>query len=77
MFNQIQAYRLRHLRSLTVSLAVAFLTLSLAVLLIASSMETYFSIKTQRRVVANQLQLIAQDAANTVGGFIQEKFQAL
>jgi signal transduction histidine kinase len=64
-------------RSLTATLATAFLALSVAVLLIASSFQMYFNFQTQQEVVAGKQQLIAQDAANTVASFIQEKFSIL
>ncbi len=64
-------------RSLTVSLAMAFLTLILAILLIATVFEIYFSFQTQRKVIARQQHLIAKDAANTVKVFVQEKIRVL
>jgi methyl-accepting chemotaxis protein len=67
----------RNLRSFTVTLAIAFLALSATVLVIASSLDIYFSLQTQREVIAEQQQLIARDAAKDVSGFIQEKFSVL
>ena len=67
----------RNLRSLTVTLAVAFLALSAASLSISTSLDFYFTIQAQRGYIADQQQLIAKDAANTVKGFIQEKFSVL
>jgi anti-anti-sigma regulatory factor/HAMP domain-containing protein len=64
-------------RSLTATLAIAFLALSVVVLLIASSLEMYFNFQTQREIVASKQQLIAQDAANTVTSFIQERYSVL
>jgi GAF domain-containing protein/HAMP domain-containing protein len=64
-------------RSLTVTLAVAFLSLSVAVLLIASSLQIFFNFQTQRVIVASKQQLIAREAANTVTSFILEKFSVL
>jgi methyl-accepting chemotaxis protein len=64
-------------RSLTATLAIAFLALSVAVLLIAGSIQMYLNFQTQQKIVAGQQQLIAQDAANTVASFIQEKFSNL
>jgi len=61
-------------RSLTATLAIAFFSLSLVVLLISSCLETYFSFQTQRKVVAAQQHFIAKDAAKTVKLFVQEKF---
>jgi signal transduction histidine kinase len=64
-------------RSLTATLALAFLALSVTVLTVASSFEMYFSVQTQREAAASNQQLIAQDAANTVASFIQERFSIL
>jgi two-component system, sensor histidine kinase and response regulator len=64
-------------RSLTVTLAIYFLALSAGVLLIASSLDMYFSFLSQQNLVGAQQQLIAQDAANTVKAFIQRKFEIL
>lgn len=64
-------------RSLTVTLAVAFLTLIAAVLLIANSLQMYFNFRVQRDIITDRQQLIAQKAANTVKNFIQGKFDIL
>jgi putative methionine-R-sulfoxide reductase with GAF domain len=64
-------------RSLTVTLALAFLALSVVVLLIAGGLQIFFNFQTQREIVAEKQQLVAQEAANTVAGFIQEKFSEL
>ena len=61
-------------RSLTVTLAIAFVALSLITLLAASSLELYFNIRSQQEVVAGEQRLIAQDAANQVRSFIQTRF---
>ena len=64
-------------RSLTVTLAIAFLTLSAVVLLIASSFDIYFNFRSQEKLVATQQQFIAQEAANSVKTFIHRKFEVL
>jgi GAF domain-containing protein/HAMP domain-containing protein len=64
-------------RSLTVTLALAFLALSVVVLLIAGGLQIFFNFQTQREIVASKQQLVAQEAANAVAGFIQEKFSML
>jgi len=64
-------------RSLTVLLALAFLALSVIVLLISSGLQLFFNFQTQRRLVASQQQLIAREAASTVAGFVQGKFSEL
>lgn len=64
-------------RSLTATLAIAFLTLSVVVLLVASSIEVYLNFRAEQEIISSQQQLIAQEAANTVASFIQEKFSVL
>jgi len=62
---------------LTATLAIAFLGLSAIVLLIAGSLDMYFNFQSQQKLFANEQQLIAQDAANRVKSFIQEKLKVL
>jgi putative methionine-R-sulfoxide reductase with GAF domain/HAMP domain-containing protein len=69
--------RSRRLPSLAASLTVAFLGLSVVALLVAGGFQLYFSIRAQRESVARQQQFIAQDAANAVVSFVQEKFTLL
>lgn len=64
----------RNFRSLTVTLAVAFLALGAVVILISSTLNIHFTLQTQQEVIAEQQQLIAGDAADTVRDFIQDKF---
>jgi GAF domain-containing protein/HAMP domain-containing protein len=73
----VQMERPKRSRSLTATLALAFLALSVTVLIVASSFEMYFSVQTQREAAASNQRLIAQDAANTVASFIQERFSIL
>jgi methyl-accepting chemotaxis protein len=49
----------------------------LAVLLIATSIEIYFSFQIQQKVVASQLLQVAEDAADKVKSFVLGKFHAL
>ncbi len=77
MSTQIKAEKPKTSRSLTATLAISFLALSVAVLLIASSLEIFFNFQTQQELVASKQQLIAQDAAKTVASFVQEKFGVL
>ncbi|MCX6814356.1 MAG: cache domain-containing protein [Candidatus Aenigmarchaeota archaeon] len=77
MPTQNEAKKGRNFRSLTVTLALAFLALSTVVLLIASGLELYFNFQTQQQVIVSQQQLIAQDAANTVKSFVQDKFSMM
>jgi GAF domain-containing protein/HAMP domain-containing protein len=74
---QMEVEKPKTSRSLAATLATAFLAFSVAVLLIASSFEMYTNFQTQREIVAGKQQLVAQDAANTVASFIQEKFSML
>jgi PAS domain S-box-containing protein len=67
----------RKFRSLTVTLAIAFLALSVVVLLIASSLSMYFSFQNQQKFIINEQRFIAQNAANTVKNFVQEKLGIL
>jgi PAS domain S-box-containing protein len=69
--------KIRAFRSLTVTLSMAFLLLTLMILLITGGLETYISFKTQQKAISSQEQLIARGAADAVNGFIQEKFSIL
>lgn len=64
-------------RSLTVTLAFAFLALSTVVLLISSSLNIYFGFQNQRKVIDVQQQFVAQKAAYSVKEFINDKFNIL
>ncbi len=63
--------------SLTTTLAIAFLVLSVVVLLIANGLQVLSSITTQQQVIAGKLQLIAQAASQPVSSFIRDKFRVL
>jgi methyl-accepting chemotaxis protein len=67
----------RKFRSLTFTLAVSFLFLSLILLIIITGVNVYFNFISQQKLINNQQQLIARDAAIEVNGFIQEKFNVL
>lgn len=64
-------------RGLAVTLAVAFSAVSLAVILITNGLETYYNFQTQQIVIASQQRVVAEEAANTVKDFIQDKIDAL
>jgi GAF domain-containing protein/HAMP domain-containing protein len=64
-------------RSLAATLASAFLTLSLAVLLISGGIQLFFNIQSQQQAITNQQQIIAENAAKSVSGFIDANFSAL
>ena len=74
---QIEAEEKKKPRSLTATLSIAFIALSLAVLLIAGCFGIYHHFQTERENVAVKQQNIAYDAASTVASFIQEKFSIL
>ena len=74
---KLQLKRPIRFRSLTVTLAFAFLIVSLFVLFLYSSLSIYFSFRNQREVINVQQQLIAQKAADSVKEFIDDKFTAL
>jgi len=63
--------------SLTTTLAMAFLGLSVVVLLLSSGLQLFSNVQAQQETIASQQQLIAQDATRTVVGFIQEQFSVL
>ncbi len=67
----------RPFRSLTTTLTKMFLLSGLFVLLISTILGLYFSFQTQKQVVVGEQQLLAQNAANTVRGFLEEKFRVL
>ena len=67
----------RTARSLATTLAIAFFTLSVIVLLVNGGFALYTNIRTYQESVSVQQQLIAQDASKTVSTFIQEKFNTM
>jgi methyl-accepting chemotaxis protein len=73
----VEKKRAMNLRSLMVTLAVAFLALSAVVLVISNALNIYFTYEIQQEAIASQQQMIANDAADAVKGFIQEKFGML
>jgi methyl-accepting chemotaxis protein len=64
-------------RSMTTTLAFAFVALSVIVLLIAGGAGIYFHYQAQRETITRQQQLIAYDAASQVVNFVQRKFDKL
>jgi len=77
MAEKVERKRSPKSRSLTATLAIAFVALSLVVLLAASSLQLYAYFLAQQAVVAGEQRLIAQQAANEVQSFIQERFGEL
>jgi hypothetical protein len=64
-------------RSLTVNLAIAFLTLTLVVLLMATLLESYTSIRALRVGISNQQRLTAQEGAYKANVFFQKNADLL
>ena len=77
MTDKVERNRSSKSRSLTATLAIAFVALSLVVLLVASSLQLYAYFLAQQAVVAGEQRLIAQQAVSSVASFIQEKFSVL
>ena len=67
----------RTTRGLSATLAIAFLTLSVAALLTNGAIAIYANIQRERSVVFAQQVLVAQDASDEVSGFFEDKFQTL
>lgn len=64
-------------RSLATTLAIAFITLSVVILLVNGGFALYTNIRVYQESVAAQQQLVAADASKAVSTFIQEKFNTL
>ena len=64
-------------RSLKISLAIAFLSLSVFVLLISSCIELYFDFKSSEKAISFQQQFMAQKAADAVKNYIEKKIDIL
>ncbi len=64
-------------RNLVTTLTTAFAALSAVALLVASLSQILFNFQAQQENVASRQQIIAREAANTVAGFVQEKFSEL
>jgi methyl-accepting chemotaxis protein len=63
--------------SLTTTLALAFFTLSVVVLLISGIVQIIAYYQTQQETIASKQRLIASDATSQVSGFIQTKIGAM
>jgi HAMP domain-containing protein len=63
--------------SLTTSLTLTFFLLCAIILFGVVGLETYFQYRMQANVVSADQQTIARNAANTVEGFVQDKFSVL
>lgn len=71
------AKRHRSTRSLTVTLSLAFFSLSAVALLVSTGLLLLASIRAQERVILSTQQFIAQDFSDKVSNFIEEKFSSL
>jgi PAS domain S-box-containing protein len=74
---KVKVKKTKSFRSLKATLAIAFLSLSAIVLLIAGSLNMYFNFQSQQKLLSNEQRLIAQNAANRVESYIQEKLKVL
>ena len=64
-------------RSLATTLAIAFFTLSVVILLVNSGFALYTNIRTYQDSITSQQQYLAERAGQEVSAFIQDKFIAL
>ena len=64
-------------RSLAATLATAFFTLSVVVLLVSSGLQLYSNIQTQQTAISSQQLLVAQEASKTISNFIDDNFRSL
>ena len=64
-------------RSLTVTLAIAFFSLSAVVLLVVGGLNLYLNFQAQQKVISSQQELIAGEASKTVSSFIEGQFGVL
>jgi len=67
----------RPARSLSATLATAFLALSLLILLASGGLQLFYNVQTQQQAVSSQQQVVAQNAARTVSSFIEQNFTVL
>jgi len=67
----------RAFRSLAVTLTVAFLLVSLLILLIAISLEVFFGFQAQQKLIAREQSLVIEEAAGSVRKFVQERLDLL
>jgi two-component system, cell cycle sensor histidine kinase and response regulator CckA len=67
----------RKFRSLAATLAISFSALIMIALLIACSLQMYFSFQAQQKILLTNQKLIAKNTANAVENFIHDKFSIL
>ncbi|MDD5172726.1 MAG: ATP-binding protein [Patescibacteria group bacterium] len=73
----MSSVKTKKFRSLLVTLTIVFLLLGLIIFLVSTGFEIYFNIESQGRMVNDQQHLIAQNAADAVKNFIENKFNLL
>ena len=64
-------------RSLAATLAIAFFTLSVVVLLVSSGLQIFSNVQTQQAAISSQQLLVAQEASKTISNFIEDDFRSL
>ncbi|HEX3002129.1 MAG TPA: PAS domain S-box protein [Methanoregula sp.] len=64
-------------RSLTVTLAIAFFAMSLAIVLVTTGLQGYSNYQNQQRTISFEQKLIAQGAADTVKSMVTDKMDKL
>lgn len=74
---EIKTKKTAYFRSLAGTLVISFSALIMVALIIASSLQMYFSFQAQQKVLIANKKLIAKNTANTVENFILEKFTIL
>lgn len=63
----------KNFRSLTTTLIVVFLSLTIITLLISGSLQLYFNIQAQQKIIMDEQSFIAKNAADTVKNFIRRE----
>lgn len=64
-------------RSLTVTLAIAFVAMSIAIVLITTSLQGFSNYQNQQKVISYEQKLIAQGAADTVKNMVTDRTDKL
>jgi len=64
-------------RSLTVTLAIAFVAMSLAIVLITTGLQGYSNYQNQQKTISYEQKLIAQGAADTVRNMVTDRMDTL
>lgn len=77
MFTKNKSIKSNKSRSLSATLATAFVVLSVISLVVVSNLLIYLNFKTEQKVIDTQQQLIATGAANEVSSFIEQMFSVL